>query len=625
MALFVFANATVALLLLLLCQIHGLVENPLDTEGRLNKVDIGLPPKGRIMAVGHFTQEHELDLFIRSEDRLSFSIWTLSASKKRYKKHTEMTVGKTIVSMIASDFNHDGLLDVLVATQESSSSSYSFQLFYQFERELRLADWKIPDSHDQLLSIDWNQDMLIDLFTVKDGRPVIYQAKAERDNGLVSGYSVISGPREMCRLKSPQFSAFADFDGDGLADLMVVCEDGSIEIWRQSIDKGFIKGKSVALQVNGPLTVADVNGDGALDIIYYDEKKNSINIHYNQQSKYCSSRHDESLNCKPTNKLFVFDPKYGFLTDPSVSISVGDLFGKENGWFGGERSAKLVIRDTLKTPISLHAGDFDMDGYPDLLVVYSNHQMTETMAALLKNHHNNHTFSVQLGGTADLKLVKNAEMAAFLPFSPNTRLPDIIVQTSEQEIFAFQNAFFRDTLFLQVQVMSSVCPKGLSKCQELKAATGKPFGAGQPGATFKYNYADNIGVSHIQQGSQQAQSAFQALPLPFIMFGLGRVSNFIEEAQAALSNPHAPLSNRLTHLIPNSRLLLFPPRPPHDHQQWHAELYINPSDYLVYVGATAAGVITVFAVLTAIFKIREIREDNQEKRRAMHAINFDAL
>jgi integrin alpha FG-GAP repeat containing protein 1 len=596
----------------------------LEPEGRLNKATIGLPEHGRIMAVGHFIQERELDLFIRGADLHSFSIWKwIGKGEGGYRQHLEIKdVDGPIVNMVASDFNHDGLLDVMVMSQKGGK--IGLQLFIQSEKGLEKANWDIEPLDDQPMIIDYERRMMIDLFGVRGSKPVIYKAVTGHENGAITGYKVVDGPSGMCKLKKPQYSAFADFDGDGQADILVICEDGSLEIWRNDAGK-FVKGKAITLNfpADGPLVVADVNGDGSLDVIYYNSQSNSIYVLFNTQRKYCSLE-TEDESCKEKKQLFQYDPNYGFNSQPSISIKMADLFGSKDGWFGKHVEARLVTVDSNDVPLSLHAGDFDMDGYPDIVLVYQTADESMQKHAVLKNLHYNNTFVLLKEGTGDLDKITNAESIAFLPFTPNTRLPDVIVQTQDQKIFPFRNAFFRDTFFLQVEIMPSVCPKGYHKCRDLGAATERPPGTGLPGGTFMYNFADNNGISRVKQGNQVAQSAYLALPLPFMVFGLGRVSNFIEEAQAAISNQHKNISHRLTHLIPNSRLLIIPPRPPLN-TSWHAELYINPSDYLLYVGLAAATIITLFGILTAIFKFREVREDKMERKRTLHAINFDAL
>jgi integrin alpha FG-GAP repeat containing protein 1 len=75
-------------------------------------------------------------------------------------------------------------------------------------------------------------------------------------------------------------------------------------------------------------------------------------------------------------------------------------------------------------------------------------------------------------------------------------------------------------------------------------------------------------------------------------------------------------------IFPNSEIMFVPP---HADAGWRAELQINPGEYLVFVGISVAVALLVLAVITAIFKWQERREDEIERRKATHLINFDAL
>jgi integrin alpha FG-GAP repeat containing protein 1 len=285
-------------------------------------------------------------------------------------------------------------------------------------------------------------------------------------------------------------------------------------------------------------------------------------------------------------------------------------------------------------PLALHSGDFDMNGFPDLLVVATDGRtvllqnipcLSTTCSAEAKAAARR-TFKPLREHVDVLADIHDAETALFLPFSPASRFPDIVVQTRSGPV-AVRNAFYRDAFFLQVEVMNGVCPRTCKRCKECAGRVLRPYGGGYPGASVCYDLSDPDGNAQIRVGVQVPQSSYLAVPLPFMIFGLGRVSNFVEQLEVAVPARHLldndSRSARRSHIIPNARLVALPPHP--DDPAWKLELYINPAEYLLWVGVAATVVCIVFAGLTGIFKAREYIEDREERRRTLRAFNFGSI
>jgi integrin alpha FG-GAP repeat containing protein 1 len=104
--------------------------------------------------------------------------------------------------------------------------------------------------------------------------------------------------------------------------------------------------------------------------------------------------------------------------------------------------------------------------------------------------------------------------------------------------------------------LNGVCP---SWCSGVKFPDPKPYGVNLPGGTFKFTLNDLSGTAHVAQGVQLQQSGYLALQTPYVMFGLGRTSNYIEEIFMGV-----PISNGKEHynswicIIPNSQVIGFP-------------------------------------------------------------------
>jgi integrin alpha FG-GAP repeat containing protein 1 len=74
-------------------------------------------------------------------------------------------------------------------------------------------------------------------------------------------------------------------------------------------------------------------------------------------------------------------------------------------------------------------------------------------------------------------------------------------------------------------------------------------------------------------------------------------------------------------VIPNSRVVITPDLD----QAWRRELYLRPGEWIPWVTVTLVLSTTILAVIVGVLKWNEKREDELERRRALHHINFDAL
>ena len=74
-------------------------------------------------------------------------------------------------------------------------------------------------------------------------------------------------------------------------------------------------------------------------------------------------------------------------------------------------------------------------------------------------------------------------------------------------------------------------------------------------------------------------------------------------------------------VIPNSRVVITPDLD----QDWKRELYLRPGEWIPWVTVTLVVATVILAVIVGVLKWNEKREDELERRRALHHINFDAL
>lgn len=87
-------------------------------------------------------------------------------------------------------------------------------------------------------------------------------------------------------------------------------------------------------------------------------------------------------------------------------------------------------------------------------------------------------------------------------------------------------------------------------------------------------------------------------------------------------------------MIPNSQVILNPPwaREARDNEtvryrskEWRTELFLHPGDWIPWVAAAVVGTVVTLGMVVVWLGEREKREDEKDRRRALHAINFQAL
>lgn len=589
-----------------------------------------------------------MDLFILSEDKKLVTVYSLDPSGERYRA-TEATAsaenGYEIIDGMVSDFNHDGFLDLLlsqrmksVTKDESSVNDFPIkhQMFLGNSETLKLSGWNIPSSKDYLMMLDAKGRMLVDLLGVpvdeKSDDLMIWSASLKNENGegavegnqwaITTGYTLERFESlNSCRPVKKQSHAFADFNGDGFADLLLTCS-GSEGNYLKLLTSESEKNRSVfrnPLIINlpkghGPISLGDLNGDGAMDVIYAVcdppgdcSLENSIHVLFNSQRPFCERPNQK--NCKTLSEIMDTDSKFvGFLESDRLVVRID----KE--------------KYLLNTESVLSVGDYDLNGFPDVLVIVKDVESGQTHPILLENLPNNgnkniRTFERLTKGTEELENISEATGAHFINFYQDGP-PDILVN-SKTQIHTIQNGFFQDAFFLRTEALNGVCP---APCVNKRTGSlaQRPYGSSFPGPTVKFSFTDFDGSLKIRSGSQLSQSGQGRLNTPFLLFGLGRTNNFVELLAVRTPFRSGPNLAKKAGLVPNSDLIINSPHPDSP-SAFHFELHILPGQYFLWVLISIGTAMLVLGSLTAYFKWREIKEDNEERKKALHSINFDAL
>jgi integrin alpha FG-GAP repeat containing protein 1 len=127
---------------------------------------------------------------------------------------------------------------------------------------------------------------------------------------------------------------------------------------------------------------------------------------------------------------------------------------------------------------------------------------------------------------------------------------------------------------------------------------------------------------------QLPQTSYHSLQTPYSFFGLGRTNNYIENLFVG-STLHSSSSSSEGHyitmegVIPNSKVVILPSIT--EGTPWKRELFLRPGEWIPWVTAVSVLGTIILGGIVLLLHFSEKREDEMERRRIMHHINFDAL
>ena len=611
------------LLILLALLLSASLADEVKMEDRLG----GLPRTGHIAAFGHFYQpgSRMLDVFVIDESRTQVHVYRWNKRNKTYERGVATAIIEgdsnwAIDNVIALDFNRDGLLDVWVQSRRRTDDDQTtrHELFLGTSGGfLEPSTCSIPNSKGLLTAIDFDGSLNVDMIGLDESGAQTSIWRAKHSAGKeVTGYELLKeGLPPFCKLSLPHSVIFADFNADGRADLLLTCEgeERSFEIWTAQ-GKGYnLVGRWNLPPGAGQLSVGDVDGDGVLDLVYpVCSKEGSCSLHllHGKTSRpYCKTLLSESW-CKSRDQLFTSPESVAF--SPPIILELGEI---------AQTRAFLMQDPVRKTPVSLHLGDYDLDGYPDILAIVADspQDLNSARPVLLRN--------VPLNENSQQRIFKLQAEGPKLPRTPfpiqlglanlghRDGIPDIIVNAYSDRYGSGQSlsiletrSYYGDHFFIRAEAM---VPIGVAK-----------YGVLHPGVTFKFSFTDFDETHRVRQGTQMPQTCYSSIQDPRCLFGLGRTNNFIDALGVAYPTDSS-YWHRFTGVLPNSDILATLPSA--KDPIWRLRLLLNPSEYTIWVACSILIAITVLGLLTAVFKWAEWREDEAEKRRQMAAINFEAL
>lgn len=209
-------------------------------------------------------------------------------------------------------------------------------------------------------------------------------------------------------------------------DLVFVCGAAggkqSIQIWINDRQDGFKLSLVADLPTGaGPISFSDIDGDGSIDMVFPVCVGTACSIHivYNVQMGLCSKSQENSVHCRNARNLCVADPNFSF--DLSKPNSKDYVIYDINAHLADKEFIRIIDGNFRgKLPIPIHTGDYNMDGYPDLLVTTSERVILlqsilcdNTLCSPNAANAERRTFTVITTGAEDLTSIANPTQATF--------------------------------------------------------------------------------------------------------------------------------------------------------------------------------------------------------------------
>ncbi|XP_064414580.1 T-cell immunomodulatory protein isoform X2 [Latimeria chalumnae] len=469
---------------------------------------------GTVAAFGDFNSDKQTDLFvIRGKELVIF----LADKKAPYfKPQIKISLkGQVVISsVVPGDYDGDSQMDVLLTTFQANSDETSVNIFWNQNQTLdgnrmtRLSKIFL----DEPLIMDFNGDLIPDVFGAVTDIPepqVVFLIGRDQ-----SWHSALETHTPM---NIPHSHAFIDLNKDFTADLFLTTySSGQIqfETWLNKDGNfskaNYIKKKPEGAQKTGQSVFADFDGDGLQDHLL----------------PVCMDQ-----DCL---KSIIY------LVKPSSDewVPVLSDFGYKGTLWGFVSSQPGL---PLSIPITLHMGDYNMDGYPDALAILKNMSGRNQQAFLLENVPCNSASCKSVGRMfkvfwelSDLNQIKEAVVATFFDIYEDGILDILVLSNSpespELAIHALKNNFEADAYFVKVIVLSGLCS---NDCPHKVT----PFGVNQPGPYIMYTTADTNGYLKNASAGQLSQSAHLSLQLPYNVLGLGRSANFLDHLYVGIPRP----------------------------------------------------------------------------------------
>ncbi|KZC06982.1 T-cell immunomodulatory protein [Dufourea novaeangliae] len=530
--------------------------------------DITSPVFGDVLdgmpaAFGDFNSDELTDVFMLRKNGTTVEIFLAAEQEPllRPSSNLSCTFRHIVVGVVPGDFDGDVFMDVLVITFDTKEKlSYAYVLWGGNGRlNCTNEDHPLIKMTGQPLALDYNGDMIIDLFGLDEKKRRTFWIF---DQSRTAPKAVPIEPYErsesLSPISQPHSNAYLDWNNDFVADLVVTTRK-SFEIWL-GIEEGFKYYKTIPFPYNispednfpgviGQTLYLDVELTGKMTMLLplcFDSACTNSTI-----MMYSGKWYNLQVNFRDVNNVL-----WGFVNPD------------------GRR-----YTDT----ITLRGGDFNMDGYPDLLATLKSTSGKQKQSFFLENVACD--ACVGFGRKFQVKwqalnpFYNETAMAVFYDFYQDGILDVILVEvdksTGTYRTAAFKNSLDYDANFVKVMVLTGrnnsmypISPGSLGKKK-------RTYGTNLPGPSIAY-----------------------------LLVG-GK-------------------SREWPQIIPNSQMVVIP-NPIAEPWKWKAQLFVTPSKLILLSAAALTGTCGLISFIIVALYWKERREDKIERLQEAHRFHFDAM
>jgi len=562
---------------------------PLVTGGNITNSVFGLVTDVMPAAFGDFNSDELTDLFVvrgksdtievmlaREQEPLLQSVQGLSC----------MFSGKHITSIVPGNFDGDAHLDILVTAldldQDSDKLTHIFILWGGLNYLNCSNVTEVFKMKNQPLVLDYNHDMIVDLFGEDEtGKRIFLLFSANRtETPSRVNMTQPEDVKEHDPLRAPHSHAFLDLNGDDATDLFLSTEVG-FELWTPN--KHGVLHFDKKIPPPAGLTTEQMGQSLFLDLELTGKMYHLLPV--------CFDKFTDCVPCR-NSTLFAYVNEKWHNLNPVLKDSTGEVWGFY-------RCSSLPYTDT----VTLRGGDFNMDGYPDILATLSmkNSHFKVFLLENVESLSGSLCRTYAIHGDALAPMNNETTLGAFYDLYQDGIL-DVILYGSGR-VQAFRNTLDYDANFVKVMVL-----------------TGTDRGGNLPGPSISYRTTTQEGDPRAAVTAQLPQSAHFSLGLPYTMFGLGRTPNFVDVLMVGI----AGRSKAWTQIIPNSQMVVIP-SPLDQTSKWRAQLFITPSKMILLSVVALTGTCGLIIAIIGALYWKERREDRIEKLQEAHRFHFDAM
>lgn len=565
---------------------------------------------GMPAAFGDFNSDELTDVFMLRKNGTTVEIFLAAEQEPLLRPSSELscTFRRIVVGVVPGDFDGDVFMDVLVITFDKRSKlSYGYILWGGNGRlNCTVEDRPLIKMTGQPLALDYNGDMIIDLFGLDEyGNRTfwVFDQSRRAPTAIPMLPPATLDPQPLPLISQPHSNAYLDLNNDFLADL-VVTTSRYFEIWL-GVERGFEFHQPIRFPYGISL---DENFNGVIgQTLYLDvELTGKMDL----LLPLCFD-----VACA-NSTIMMYSDKWHNL---QVNFRDGD-----NALWGFVNPDGQRYTDT----ITLRGGDFNMDGYPDLLATLKSTSGKQKRSYLLENVACDtcvgfaRKFEVKWQALNPFQ--NETAMAVFYDFYQDGILDVILVEVDKTNnsyrTAAFKNSLDYDANFVKVMVLTGrnnsmypISPGSLGKKK-------RTYGTNLPGPSIAYRTTTQDGSPRNAIAAQLPQSAHFSLNLPYTTFGLGRTPNFVDGLTIGVGGK----SREWPQIIPNSQMVVIP-NPIAEPWRWKAQLFVTPSKLILLSAAALTGTCGLITLIIVALYWKERREDKIEKLQEAHRFHFDAM